>query len=111
MTPLTLPIRMPIIIHGKDSLENLKIFNENRILIITDKFGKLLAGERLKKIFAGREILFFDEVEPNPTDTLITRAGNLAKAFKPDMILGIGGDRSLIQQRASISSTASRLLS
>lgn len=95
MPPLTLPIRFPIILHGTNSMENLKIFDQKKILVITDKFGKQLAGERLEKIFAGREIKFFDEVEPNPSDKLMYRAGDMAKEFKPDMILGIGGGSAL----------------
>jgi len=91
MPPLTLPIRVPVILHGNNSLENLKAFKEKRILIITDKFGMKLAGERLLNTFSDRQVVFFDEVEPNPSDKLMYKAGDLAKDFKPDMIIGIGG--------------------
>lgn len=100
MPPLTLPIRVPVILHGNNSLENLKAFPQKRILIITGRSGKKLAGDRLRNIFSGREVMFFDEVEPNPSDRLMYRAGDLAREFKPEMILGIGGGSALDTAKA-----------
>ncbi|NVM29902.1 MAG: iron-containing alcohol dehydrogenase [Candidatus Helarchaeota archaeon] len=84
-------IKIPVIYHGKGTLKELKSFRHQRIFIVTDKTIWELFGKKISKYFKKQEIMVFDEVEPDPTDTIITKGGDLAREFKPDLILGIGG--------------------
>lgn len=91
----TLPIKVPIILHGRGALENLKSFSEHKIMIVTDKVAKQLFGDKLSLYLSGREIIFFDDIKPNPPESTLNQAGELARSFQPQMILGIGGGSAL----------------
>jgi len=91
----TLPIKVPTILHGRGSLENLKSFSEKKIMIVTDKVARKLFGDRLSSYLSGREVFFFDDVEPNPPESSLNRAGELARSFQPQATLGIGGGSTL----------------
>ncbi len=84
-------IKIPVIYHGKNSLKELKSFRAERILIVTDKIIRDLFGEKISKYFKKKEFTFFDEIEPDPTDTTIIKGGDVAREFKPDLIVGLGG--------------------
>lgn len=92
---MSLPIRIPVIYHGKRSLEQLKNFKENRILIVTGKTTRQMVGDKLLDLFKGREVKIFDEAEPNPTDTIMIKGGDVAREFKPELIIGIGGGSAM----------------
>jgi alcohol dehydrogenase class IV len=57
-----------------------------------------IVGELLEHL--GLEWEHFDGVNPNPTVDLITRGAKIAKAFRADVILGIGGGSSLDAAKA-----------
>ncbi|MFX1600421.1 MAG: iron-containing alcohol dehydrogenase [Promethearchaeota archaeon] len=84
-------IKIPIIYHGKDSLKELKKLKEQKILIITDKTVKNLHEELILKYLKKKECIFFDDVEPNPKDTMIMKGNEIALDFNPDLIIGLGG--------------------
>jgi alcohol dehydrogenase class IV len=84
-------IKIPTIYHGKGSLKELKSFRQQRILIVTDKIVWNLFGEKVTKYLKNKEVRVFDEVEPDPKDTTIQKGGEVAREFKPDLILGLGG--------------------
>ena len=88
---MKIPIKTPTIIHGADSIDQIKNFKEKRVLFITDKFSRSMLEERLVELLEDKELAFFDEVEPNPKYDTFTKAGNVAQKFKPDLIIGVGG--------------------
>lgn len=84
-------IRIPVIYHKRGSLKELKSLEGERILIVTDKAVWDLFGEKVVKYFKKREVTVYDAVEPDPKDTIVLRGADVAKQFKPDLIIGIGG--------------------
>ncbi len=98
---VTLPIKMPFIIHGRGALEHLKNFKEERILVVTDKVARDLFGGRLAAYLAGRNVIFFDEVETNPLESTMNAAGDLAKTFNPELIIGLGGGSAMDTAKAA----------
>lgn len=54
---------------------------------------KLLKGE-------GIEVEHFDQVEPNPTTDIVTSGAELAKKFKAEMVIGMGGGSSMDTAKA-----------
>ncbi|MFX0017886.1 MAG: iron-containing alcohol dehydrogenase [Candidatus Hermodarchaeota archaeon] len=84
-------IRIPTIFHGENSLRELKKVTETKILIITDRVVKNLFGEQITRFLKKKEIVFFDEVEPDPKDKVILKGKDLVLDFKPDLIIGFGG--------------------
>lgn len=91
MAEKTTPVRVPILHCGRGSLSQLKTFKENRIFVVTDKIARKLAGDTLLNVFQGKEVAFFDEVEPEPKDSIMNKSAELARGFKPELIVGIGG--------------------
>ncbi|MFO7570912.1 MAG: iron-containing alcohol dehydrogenase [Smithellaceae bacterium] len=92
---VTLPIKTPFVLHGTGALAHLKNFKEKKILIVTDAMGRKIFGDKLVSCLAGKEVVFFDEVEPNPSLSVMNKAGDLAKSFQPEAIIGIGGGSAL----------------
>ncbi|MHA1130224.1 MAG: iron-containing alcohol dehydrogenase [Candidatus Helarchaeota archaeon] len=84
-------IKIPTIYYGKGSLKELKSFRAEKILVITDKIIWDLFGTKVSKYLKKKEFKIFDEIEPDPHDTTIIKGGELAREFKPDLIVGIGG--------------------
>jgi len=84
-------IRIPIIFHRENSLRELKKVSETKIFIITDKVVKNLFGEQIIRLLKKKESVFFDEIEPDPEDKVITKSRDLVFEFKPDLIIGFGG--------------------
>ena len=98
---MSLPIRIPIIYHGVGSIEHLRNFREKRILIVSDKTVIQMFGDKLSDIFKDRETKIFDEVEPDPKDTIMVRCGDVARKFKPELIIGIGGGSAMDTAKAA----------
>lgn len=85
---------VPFTVFGDDALQYLNTILGKRALIVTDKnivkFGLIdLIGEELKQ--ANIEWNVFDEVEPDPSIQTVMKSAALAKEFKPDLIIGVGG--------------------
>jgi len=70
-----------------------------RILLITDK-GIVASGisGRLTPLVRGAEV--FDEVESNPRQTTVDKAGELARRLQPALIIGLGGGSALDAAKA-----------
>lgn len=98
---VTLPIRVPLILHGRGALEHLKNFKEKKVLIVTGATTRKTLGPRLIDYLAGKDVTFFDAVEPNPKLSIMNKAGDLAKSVSPDLILGIGGGSALDTAKAA----------
>jgi len=75
-----------------------------RCLIVTVKSDKIFSPlfDRVKQYLkqAGVEYAHFDGVVPNPTTDSITAGANLAKEFKADVVLGVGGGSSMDSAKA-----------
>lgn len=97
---MSLPMRIPIIYQGVGSLEQLRNFKENRILIVTDKTIRQMVGDKLSDYFQGREVKIFDEVEPDPKDIIMVKGGDIAREFEPELIIGIGGGSAMDTAKA-----------
>lgn len=98
---VTLPIKMPFILHGRGALEHLKNFKEQKVMIVTDKIARDIFGGKLVDYLAGKDVVFFDDVESNPKESTMYAAGDLAKSFKPDVILGLGGGSAMDTAKAA----------
>lgn len=69
-----------------------------KVLLVYDKGVKSagLADEVLKALQdSNLEVLEFDGVQPNPTDTLVENAAAMAREFQPDAIVALGGGSSI----------------
>lgn len=70
-----------------------------RPFLVTDK-GIREAGIADNVISSFPDISVFDEIEQNPKHSTIDRAGSLAREFKPDLIIGLGGGSALDAAKA-----------
>lgn len=75
-----------------------------RCLIVTGpSFPKIELGfEKVSRSLADSnvEIVHFDKVIPNPTTEVITEGAEVAKAFRADVVLGLGGGSSMDSAKA-----------
>lgn len=75
-----------------------------RCLIVTVKSDQILIPlfDRVKQYLkeAGVEYAHFDGVVPNPTTNSVTAGADLAKEFKADVLLGVGGGSSMDSAKA-----------
>lgn len=101
-------IYMPTrIIGGKDCvLKNGEVFSfyGKRCLIVTSKSGALKSGA-LKDVLEtldkeGLEYIVFDEITENPLVSACVKAGEKAREFNADFIIGIGGGSPLDASKA-----------
>jgi alcohol dehydrogenase class IV len=88
----------PRIVFGEDALDEISATPIRRALIVTDPTirGLGLVGrvsERLDRIDAEWEI--FDAVRPDPDVPTVLNGADVARAFKPDWIIGVGGGSPL----------------
>ncbi len=89
---------VPFTVFGDDSLQYLNTIQGKRAFIVTDKnitrlgLADLVTAE-LKQ--ANIESKIFDEVEPDPSIETVVRAAGIAKDFKPDWMIGLGGGSSM----------------
>jgi alcohol dehydrogenase class IV len=88
-------IKLPIIYYGRGSLKELKKMSQNKILVVTDKIIKEIHGKLISRFLSKNNFIFFDEVEPDPKDTTILKGGEVAREFKPDLIIGFGGGSAM----------------
>ncbi len=96
------------IVTGEDSLLRLgseaKALGGSRIFIFADPFVSTLAPvqaalEQLKK--DGLEYAVYTEIGPNPTDVMVMAAVEEMKAFRPDVLAGIGGGSTIDTGKAA----------
>ena len=89
---------VPFTVFGDDSLQYLSTIKGKRAFIVTDttivKLGlaELVVAE-LKA--ANIECKIFDGVEPDPSIKTVEKATVIAKDFKPDWFIGLGGGSSM----------------
>ena len=90
------------IVFGTGALERLAKLPMpgKKMLLVTTSGGSLVRSgllDRVKALFAARgvEIVLFDRVFPNPTDTLVMEASALARSEGVDFVTGLGGGSAL----------------
>jgi len=84
-------MKFPTLYYGRGALRQLRKMSQKKILVVTDKNVKEIHGDLISKFLRKNEIIFFDDVEPDPKDITITKGGEVAREFKPDIIIGFGG--------------------
>jgi alcohol dehydrogenase len=70
-----------------------------RILLVTDK-GIVSAGIAGRMVRELPQAEVFDEVEANPRQATVDRAGELARRLKPAVVVGLGGGSALDAAKA-----------
>jgi len=93
----------PKIVFGEEALDEISILPIRRALIVTDRTIRDLGlvdrvTERLDGIGAEWEV--FDGVSPNPDVPIVLAGADVARAFEPDWIVGIGGGSPLDAAKA-----------
>jgi alcohol dehydrogenase len=90
------------IVHGFGAIQELgdeiKRLKGSRVLVITDpglKGAGILDAVRQVVEGAGFQCGTFSEVEPDPKVEIVAASLDAAKAFQPDLIVGVGGGSSL----------------
>jgi alcohol dehydrogenase class IV len=88
----------PYISFGENALDGLDTIKGDRIFIVTDsmivKLGLInYLTDKLKKF--KRKWQIFDQIEPDPKEETILEGAKQCQAFKPDLIIGLGGGSSL----------------
>ena len=90
------------IVFGTGALERLAKLPMpgKKTLLVTTSGGSLVRSgllERVRELFASRgvEIVLFDRVFPNPTDTLVMEASALARREGVAFVTGLGGGAAL----------------
>jgi alcohol dehydrogenase class IV len=89
------------IIFGLDTLEKLsdivEEFGSKKIFLVTGRrsMEKLGITERVKKILKGKEIVVFNEVEPNPSSVTVDKGIELCRKTKSDLVIGLGGGSAM----------------
>jgi alcohol dehydrogenase class IV len=93
----------PEVVFGEDALAHLDELVGKRALLVTDKnivkagFADRVLGH-LKK--AGIEYRTFDEVEPEPDLKLVEKGALIARDYKPDWLIGLGGGSAIDAAKA-----------
>lgn len=84
----------PQVVFGEGALDALDELEGRRALVVTDttlvKLG-IVDKVLLHLKNAGLEVQVFDEVEPDPSVATVMRGAEVARAFEPDWIIGLGG--------------------
>lgn len=92
------------IYYGKGSLQAVAGVLGKRILCVTDRVVRSTGmAEKLERIYSGKEvdIVFYDQVEPDPSIETVGKIATLAYEFKPDLIIGLGGGSSIDAGKAA----------
>lgn len=88
---------------SKEISSEIRKLGRNRPFIITDKgLVKARVVDKIVNYLESEGIAYdiFDEIEPNPRDTTVQRAYDLAKKYGSDVIVAIGGGSSMDTAKA-----------
>jgi len=92
------------IYYGIGSLESLTTISASRVLIVTDPgVRKVGLVDRVEKILRtnNTSVATFDQVEADPSKETVWSIFALARDFKPDLFIGLGGGSSIDAGKAS----------
>ena len=82
---------------GKDSLEHLKNINNSKIFIVVDAFlvKNKMIDRILYNIDSSNKVKIFDEVKPDPSLEIVSKATAIMTEFKAEHIIGFGGGSAI----------------
>lgn len=84
------------IISGPGAVSALAELGAKRLFLVTDPyFAKNGTAERIAKITGAAETEVFDQVAPDPSVALAAEGTARVKAFRPDVIVALGGGRAM----------------
>ena len=84
------------IICGTGSVSALKDMGIRRLLLVTDPFFvKNGTAERIATLSGAAEVEIFDRVAPDPSVALAAEGSAVVNAFKPDLIVALGGGSAM----------------
>jgi len=96
---------VPFTVFGDDSLQYLNSIKGKRAFIVTDaNIVKLGLDElvRAELKAANIECKVFDGVEPDPSIETVGKATAVARDFKPDWVIGLGGGSSMDAAKSAL---------
>lgn len=77
---------------GTNALDALKSCQADRVLVVTDGyFSKSGKAMEIGKMVPGAEVRVFDKVLPDPTAELVAEGAVVCTAFRPNLLLALGG--------------------
>ena len=82
------------VIEGPGSLRELAGVVSGRVLIVTDR-GIVEAGHIKRAVDLLDEVVVFDGVQENPTESDVEACARFARDISPDFIVGLGGGSSM----------------
>ena len=82
------------LIHGSGSLLELPSLVSGKVLIVTDA-GIVAAGHVARAVELLDEVVVFDGVHENPTESDVAECAEFARSVNPDVIVGLGGGSSM----------------
>ncbi len=86
----------PNVYFGDEAITSLSQFNDKRVAIVTDDFMVTSGKTRyLINAMPQASVCIFGEVKPDPDIDILTAGAACFKAFKPDVIIALGGGSSL----------------
>lgn len=75
-----------------------------KVILVTESMESAVAPvfKKVKEMLldGGLEVTHFDGVLPNPTTDLVSEGANLAKEFKAEVVIGVGGGSSMDAAKA-----------
>lgn len=95
--------KSPEVVYGEDALSHLRQIEGSRAFIVTDaNLQRLGIADRvaLELHAVGMETQIFAEVEPEPSLQTVRRGAEIATAFAPDWIVGLGGGSPIDASKA-----------
>lgn len=86
----------PKIYFGEEAITSLRVLNNKRVAIVTDEFMVSSGKTRyLIEVMPQASVSIFGEVKPDPSIDILKAGAEKFKAFKPDVIIALGGGSSL----------------
>ena len=82
------------LLHGSGSLRELPSLVAGKVLIVTDP-GIVAAGHVARAVDLLDDVVVFDGVHENPTESEVAQCADFARSVNPDAIVGLGGGSSM----------------
>lgn len=82
------------LLHGSGSLRELPLLAAGKVLIVTDP-GIVAAGHVARALDLLDDVVVFDGVHENPTESEVAKCADFARSVNPDVIVGLGGGSSM----------------
>ena len=91
------------LISGPGSTAALESFGAERLFLVTDPFfAKNGTARQVAERAKAREVAYFDRVEPDPTVELVADGTARLRAFRPDLVVALGGGSAMDCAKAMV---------